>query len=47
MSCLSIVPCSNRLGTVQRMDIDALITMIEEDKTAGKLPVLVVAYAGK
>ncbi len=46
ISCLNTVPVSNQLGFVQKMDVGALEALIEEDKAAGKMPVLVVAYAG-
>jgi len=47
ISCLSTVPCSSELGSIQKIDTDAFAKLVDEDKTAGKMPVLLVAYAGK
>ncbi|XP_067005760.2 pyridoxal-dependent decarboxylase domain-containing protein 1 isoform X2 [Anabrus simplex] len=46
MSCVHPVPCNTLFGSQQKMDVAALARLIEEDKAASKVPLIVLADAG-
>lgn len=46
LSCLCTVPSNTLPGSTHKMDIPTLEKLLEDDISAGKTPVLVVAYAG-
>jgi len=46
MSSISFVPCNTVFGSQHSMDVAALDKQINDDLTEGKVPVMVIAYAG-
>ncbi|GLH04158.1 Uncharacterized protein GBIM_09930 [Gryllus bimaculatus] len=46
MSCVRPVPCNTLFGSQQKMDVAALERLIDEDKAAEKVPLIVLADAG-
>lgn len=46
MRCIQPVPCNTMFGSHQRMDVAELERLIEQDKSAHKIPLMVLADAG-
>lgn len=47
MYCVRPVPCNTLFGSQQKIDVAALERLIEEDKTSNRVPLIVLADAGK
>lgn len=46
LSCVRAVPCYTNFNSQQKMDIEALERILEEDKASNKTPLLILADAG-
>ncbi|KAF4521189.1 hypothetical protein B566_EDAN010651 [Ephemera danica] len=46
LMCVHPVPCNTMFGSQQKMDVAALKRLMEEDTTAGRVPLIVLADAG-
>lgn len=46
LSCVRAVSCNTVFGSQHKMDIAALERMLEEDKAANKVPLVILADAG-
>lgn len=46
LSCVRAVPCGSSFHSQQKMDLEALERILEEDKLANKTPLLILADAG-
>lgn len=47
MYCVRPVPCNTLFGSQQKIDVAALERLIEEDKAGNRIPLIVLADAGK
>jgi hypothetical protein len=47
MYCVRPVPCNTLFGSQQKIDVAALERLIEEDKASNRVPLIVLADAGK
>jgi hypothetical protein len=47
MYCVRPVPCNTLFGSQQKIDVAALERLIEEDKASSRVPLIVLADAGK
>jgi glutamate/tyrosine decarboxylase-like PLP-dependent enzyme len=47
MYCVRPVPCNTLFGSQQKIDVAALERLIEEDTAGNRIPLIVLADAGK
>ena len=47
MYCVRPVPCNTLFGSQQKIDVAALERLIEEDTAGSRIPLIVLADAGK
>jgi len=47
MYCVRPVPCNTLFGSQQKIDVAALERLIEEDTAGNRVPLIVLADAGK